>query len=626
MKKLTRAAVILASVLFLSTDIPVHMPWDGPYRALASPETRAAIHAAITQFFELPYTIRLRVNTGTLPLARVFRLLGPFIPPRYRDWEWDGSAIVTGIIHRNHDSPDSPTTLELQVTVLAASFTSSDGRSLGNHISGSLTFVLRGDRRQGEVQFEGTIDLEGGEILIDQFYGNINKTPVHLDLKGSYELVPDIIVLEKYVLRLLPLGSVVGSGTITSPWAFPTFSFHCNPITISHESAFTQLIKEPFQDEYPGLGHISCAGTSTLDVRIEGNLQQVTVEGQLVMENTRVQLQDGVVVEGLQTDLPFLFRLPVLHQSAAPDETRVLPSGFISIQEIRAQGVAIGPLTIPIQPLMNGLATTHPLSIPLFEGRVDIPYLTLQDIGSPNAAGHFSIDIRDVDLLALSREYSPFAIAGILEGAFPSITLQKGVLSADGSVAAHVFGGRIVLKNLHGERVLSRLRRIIMDVRLMEIDLEQATGAIPFGKITGFVEGSIDDLAFSFGQPEQFDLRVESVPDRRVPRTFEARAVENLIILGSGSPAAVFQKGISSFFKTFPYSRLGVRCTLENDMFTLRGTIQEEGVEYLVRRSFLRGIDVINKNPRNTIRWADMMERLQRVLTEQGEKPKIITP
>ena len=33
-------------------------------------------------------------------------------------------------------------------------------------------------------------------------------------------------------------------------------------------------------------------------------------------------------------------------------------------------------------------------------------------------------------------------------------------------------------------------------------------------------------------------------------------------------------------------------------MFTLSGTIKEKGVEYLVKRSWLFGISVVNKKPR----------------------------
>lgn len=47
-------------------------------------------------------------------------------------------------------------------------------------------------------------------------------------------------------------------------------------------------------------------------------------------------------------------------------------------------------------------------------------------------------------------------------------------------------------------------------------------------------------------------------------------------------------------------------------MFTVRGLIHEDGVEYLVKRRFFAGIDVINRNPDNRIGFSDMLERAKR--------------
>jgi hypothetical protein len=55
-------------------------------------------------------------------------------------------------------------------------------------------------------------------------------------------------------------------------------------------------------------------------------------------------------------------------------------------------------------------------------------------------------------------------------------------------------------------------------------------------------------------------------------------------------------------------------------MFTLRGTIVEKGVQYLVRRSRFFGIDVINKQPEKGISFRDMIERLKKVGTQATSK------
>jgi hypothetical protein len=48
-------------------------------------------------------------------------------------------------------------------------------------------------------------------------------------------------------------------------------------------------------------------------------------------------------------------------------------------------------------------------------------------------------------------------------------------------------------------------------------------------------------------------------------------------------------------------------------MFTLRGTFRKDGTEYLVRKSWLTGINVINRKPNNKISFKDMINRLKSI-------------
>jgi hypothetical protein len=94
--------------------------------------------------------------------------------------------------------------------------------------------------------------------------------------------------------------------------------------------------------------------------------------------------------------------------------------------------------------------------------------------------------------------------------------------------------------------------------------------------------------------------------------------VNSISVLGTGS--GLTGLGLSlfkSFFKEFPYQKIGMACTLQNDVFTVRGLIHEDGVEYLVKKPPLMGINVINRTEDNRISWSDMLDRLRRVTTSQ---------
>jgi len=69
----------------------------------------------------------------------------------------------------------------------------------------------------------------------------------------------------------------------------------------------------------------------------------------------------------------------------------------------------------------------------------------------------------------------------------------------------------------------------------------------------------------------------------------------------------------ASLFKKFPYEKIGIRADLENDLFTINGTIEEDGTEYLVKRGGFSGVNVVNQNENNRIGFKDMVKRIKRI-------------
>lgn len=157
-----------------------------------------------------------------------------------------------------------------------------------------------------------------------------------------------------------------------------------------------------------------------------------------------------------------------------------------------------------------------------------------------------------------------------------------------------------------------------MEVLFTDIDLEEASRSFKFGQMGGIIQGNITNLVFSFGQPEKFELSIRSLKKRGIKQYVNAEAVNNLSILSTGT-AFPFRRGILQFFRYFPYDKLGIYCKLENDIFTLRGTIRQNGVEYLIKRGLFGGINVINQNPENRIRWKQMLGRLKAISQGMGD-------
>jgi hypothetical protein len=169
------------------------------------------------------------------------------------------------------------------------------------------------------------------------------------------------------------------------------------------------------------------------------------------------------------------------------------------------------------------------------------------------------------------------------------------------------------------ERPFSPGREIGADVIVERIDLERFSALLGVGRITGRLSGSMLDLRVAYGQPVAFHLKMESVPTKGVSQSVSLKAVESISLISTGS--ALSGMGISmmaTFFREFPYEKIGFECGLKNDVFTVRGLIHEDGVEYLVKRRFFSGIDVVNGNPDNRIGFSDMLERAKRVTGERS--------
>jgi hypothetical protein len=215
------------------------------------------------------------------------------------------------------------------------------------------------------------------------------------------------------------------------------------------------------------------------------------------------------------------------------------------------------------------------------------------------------------------------ALQGHVRADFPELVINRESIRFSGHAVADVFGGQAIVTDLAVARPFSAGRRTSCDIELRGLDLKQITDLVASGEVTGIVRGEVRDLVIAYGQPEQFTLTVESEDRKGVPRTFSLKALDTLTLITAGRPAMA---GTGAFWLSFieglRYDRIGIRSILKNDNFMIEGTIKEGGLEYLVKRPFLSGISVINRDPGKTIGFKDMMSRLRRVGQSGGPAPK----
>jgi hypothetical protein len=215
--------------------------------------------------------------------------------------------------------------------------------------------------------------------------------------------------------------------------------------------------------------------------------------------------------------------------------------------------------------------------------------------------------------------------AGNLSGSIPQVQWRENSLLGKGELRLEVFGGRVIVKGTEIQDPFSSLPSIKMNVRLEEIDLERALETFEFGRISGILEGTLEDLVVTQGQAAQFKADVHTVEKGGISQWISVEALNKISVLSSGSEAGFIYGGLAAFFDYFRYSKLGFKAELKNDKLILRGIESKEGKEYLVVGTFLPPtVNIISHT--QEIGFTELMRRLERVREPgKAERPKAKT-
>lgn len=344
----------------------------------------------------------------------------------------------------------------------------------------------------------------------------------------------------------------------------------------------------------------------------------LSVDGRLTVAEADVGLPSSKTdLMGITADIPIHYESAI--SDMAPPEDPLDEEGFLRIAEFRNPVLILKPLAVSLRVGTNAFAV-EPLSFELFGGRLELGRTAFRvDPRTGELKGAGSIALRELDIAKFPISSPQFKLTGKVRADFPRLDISSREITVSGRGEADVFGGKVILRDLAVADPFTPGRSISLNVDLLDIDLKKLTDEVPFGEVTGIIRGEIRGLVLSYGQPARFDLRIESVHRKSVPQTFSLKAVDNLTVLSSGQQASAGTGPFwMQFIRGFRYQKLGIVSTLRNDSFTLNGTIHEGGVEYLVKKPLLFGINVVNRMPDKKISFKEMTGRLKRV--GQSEK------
>jgi hypothetical protein len=493
-------------------------------------------------------------------------------------------------------------------------FTSPAGDVMGQNLAGrvDLEALLIPQPRM-----KADLVLRRGEALWGMVYVDLSKDPLDLHAGGTRvgpEEYKDLVLeggLEGFG-RLSIEGKARHAGGI---WR------HQGHLVLSDARLgpiFRTFLRDPLAAKRRDLAGLEMDGTVEVDLSFSGVGQAADLAGTLRLRSGDLRRgAEPLLLSGLDIDLPIAYSLGAA-DPGLPRPSDAARWGRLSLKKLRLAGQELGPLEMPAVLVPNHLYLGGAIDTSLFGAKLSLRRIQVDEPLSPGFRINMAARLDGLDLARVAGETS--MLEGHLGGLLDPVAIGRERLTAAGELTGDLFGGRLDIRHVTVERPFSAGREMGADVNVSLIDLERFSAALGVGRVTGRLSGSLEGLRVAYGQPVAFHLKMVSVPTKGVSQSVSLKAVNSISLVSTGS--ALSGLGVSimtTFFREFPYEKIGFECGLKNDVFTVRGLIHEDGVEYLVKRRFFAGINVINRNPDNRIGFSDMLERAKRVTSERSD-------
>ena len=563
----------------------------------------------------------LNLRNEKLDLAGLDKILA-LAGIQAQGWTFNGTAGVELGLTQGSPKPG----LNLKIDLAQGGLSSVDGNFLAEKIRGGLELsLLPGKPHQARLK----LDLAQGEALLKTTYLNLAENPLRLSVLSRMRGVFVDPVVEELKLsgEAGRFGSLAFKGGIKKEAGVWRYQGDLSLEGADLGQLFKTLIKGPLSITDPGLAGLDLSGTAGLKLRLTGRNDQVALKGRARVDRAGLS-QKGKegnppleLVKDLSLDLPLSYHLGV-RETAEPSPPQAEEWGRLKIGRIKTPFTELAGLDLALALKPNRLFFKGGVEADIYGGKIKLAGISVDRPLSRGFEARMNLDLSGLDLKYLGDEKMP--LEGALHGRLEKIRLGLSGLRTEGRIRGTFYGGRVEVADLRADRPFSPGRTMGADVAYEKIHLERLSRALGIGRISGRISGRLDDLRVAYGQPVGFEMDLLSVPEKGVKQRVNLKAVNSISVLGTGAGLeGLGIKIMTKFFKDFPYKKIGIRCTLNNDVFKVRGLIREGGKEYLVRKPPLSGINVVNSNPDNRISFSDMRERLERVTgSEEGPTVK----
>jgi len=554
--------------------------------------------------------VRGRIEARGMPLDNLATLAAAMGERAAAGWSPTGTVDLAATL----DPADGDPRLSATATLSDVAFASPAGDVMGQKLGATVSMEgLLGPRPRARTD----LALRRGEALWGTVYVDFSKNPLLLRVEGTRAGAQEYrdLALEA---SFGTFGRVAVQATMRRAGDTWRHDGHLALTGARLAPIFRTFLRDPLAPSHRDLAGLEADGAGRLDLSFSGSGEQARLTGRLQVQGAALRrAPDPPLLSGLELDLPIDYLLGAGHPRFPP------PAegdrwGRIRLDALRVGGESLGPLEMQAAMVPNRLYLRGAVDTSLFGAGLSLRRIRVDDPLSADFRFQAAATLGRLDLAQVVGDN--VLLQGHLAGVLDPVTISPERLTAEGELAGDLFGGRVQVRHLTVERPFSAGREPGADVTVERIDLERLSAALGIGRITGRLSGFVDGLRLAYGQPVAFHLRMESVPVEGVRQTVSLKAVNSISLVSTGSALSGLGSSLMTrFFREFPYEKIGFGCDLRNDVFTVRGLIHEDGVEYLVKRGFFGGINVVNRNPDNRIGFSDMVERARRATAERPD-------
>ncbi len=543
-------------------------------------------------------------------------------------WQFSGlDSFETSIILKEKGDYSFTSRLGFQ----ELSFQNQDSSCMGEKISINANINGKIQLKNDHIAANISLKVNGGEILYDRFYLDLNKNAFFSSFEGNCDISGKSLQISNLRLGLKDILALDIGGTLFRKVSDNHLNLSVNIPKTSLKPFFQHFILEPFQTEKPFLADLNIGGTISADLKFAGSGRNWTVMGPFRWHEGELLLSDsGLSLQEIDLDLPIWY-----HHSVTSDRLQVTSAkknsslkkepikGMLSIKSMDLPFLPKQSLKLKLDAGPNMLSVKSATIFRIPGGNIQLGPVICRDLFGLRPFVETSLTLDSIDTKPLLSGIFSRPIWGTIKGSLDPIHLEGGVLKSHGDIKARVFDGEVILSDFGISGIFSSAPVFKLSAKWNDLSLEEITTDTSFGKIEGALRGHIKDLEIAYGQPQRFDLLLETVKKKGVAQKISVRAVDSIARIGGGQSPFMGLAGVfSTFFKKFPYKKIGVHAALENDIFRINGTIKEGGKEYLMKRGGISGVNIVNQSTDNRIRFKDMVKRIKRV-TAPGASPLV---